>query len=81
MGFPDGRAVKKLPANAGDIGLIPCLGREDPLEQDMATHSRNLAWKIPWTEELGSYNPWGHKESDVIEHTHTCYLIAHALAD
>ena len=27
------------------------LGREDPLEKDMATHSNTLAWKIPWTEE------------------------------
>ena len=70
MGFPGGRAVQKLPANAGDVGLIPRLGREDPVEQEMATHSRNLAWKIPWTEELGSYSPWGRKEPDVIEHTH-----------
>ena len=29
------------------------LDREDPLEKEMATHSSNLAWKIPWTEELG----------------------------
>ena len=29
------------------------LGREDPLEKEMATHSSILAWKIPWTEELG----------------------------
>ena len=27
------------------------LGREDPLEMDMVTHSSTLAWKIPWTEE------------------------------
>ena len=27
------------------------LGREDPLEEEMATHSSILAWKIPWTEE------------------------------
>ena len=27
----------------------------------MATHSRILAWEIPWTEELGDYSPWGHK--------------------
>ena len=27
------------------------LGREDPLEKEMATHSNTLAWKIPWTEE------------------------------
>ena len=29
------------------------LGWEDPLEEDMATHSSVLAWKIPWTEEPG----------------------------
>ena len=29
------------------------LGQEDPLEEGMATHSRILAWKIPWTEEPG----------------------------
>ena len=31
---------------------------EDPLEKEMATHSSNLAWKIPWAEEPGSYSPW-----------------------
>ena len=30
---------------------VPSLGREDPLEKEMATHSSVLAWKIPWTEE------------------------------
>ena len=30
---------------------VRSLGREDPLEMDMATHSSTLAWKIPWTEE------------------------------
>ena len=35
-------------------------GREDPLEEDMATHSSILAWRIPWTEELGA-------ESDTTE--------------
>ena len=34
------------------------------LEKEMATHSSILAWKIPWTEEPGSYNPWGYKELD-----------------
>ena len=29
------------------------LGQEDPLEEGMATHSSNLAWRIPWTEESG----------------------------
>ena len=46
--------VKKLPVNAGgtrDAGLI--LGWEDPLEEERATLSNILAWKIPWTEEPG----------------------------
>ena len=32
---------------------IGSLGQEDPLEQEMATHSSILAWRIPWTEEPG----------------------------
>ena len=44
------------------------LGREDPLEKGMATHSSILAWGIPWIEELGGlYSPWGHKESGTTE--------------
>ena len=35
----------------------------------MATHSSILAWKIPWTESLVGYSPWGYKESDKSEHT------------
>ena len=35
------------------------LGREDPLEKEMATHSRILAWRIPWTEELGGLQCMG----------------------
>ena len=31
--------------------LVQSLGREDPLEKEMATHSSILAWRIPWTEE------------------------------
>ena len=50
-GFPGGRAVKNLPANTGDLGLICWSGRS--LEKEMATHSSILAKKIPWTEELG----------------------------
>ena len=32
---------------------VQSLGGEDPLEKAVATHSSTLAWKIPWTEELG----------------------------
>ena len=34
---------------------VRALGQEDPLEKEMATHSVTLAWKIPWTEEPGSW--------------------------
>ena len=40
---------------------VQSLGQEDLLEKEMATHSSILAWKIPWTEESGRYNLWGHK--------------------
>ena len=30
---------------------LPSPGQEDPLEEEMATHSSNLAWKVPWTDE------------------------------
>ena len=48
--------VKNPPTNAEDLrdtGSILNTGWEDPLEKDMATHSRILAWRIPWTEEPG----------------------------
>ena len=38
---------------------VPSLGQEDPLEEGLATHSRNLAWEIPWTEEPGTLQPVG----------------------
>ena len=44
-------AMQGTACNAEDW-VLP-LGREDPLEKEMATHSSILAWKIPWTEEPG----------------------------
>ena len=38
---------------------VRSLGREDPLEKGMATHSSILAWKIPWTEEPGGLQSMG----------------------
>ena len=53
-GFPGGAVVKNPPANAVDAELwVWSLGKDDPLEKEMATHSNILAWKIPWTEEPG----------------------------
>jgi len=38
---------------------VQSLGREDPLEKEMATHSSILAWRIPWMEELGRLQSMG----------------------
>ena len=47
---------------------VRSLGREDPLEKEMAIHSSTLAWKIPLMEKLDAgYSPWGRKESDMTE--------------
>ena len=46
---------------------VQSLGRKDPLEESVATHSNILAWRIPWTEEPGGYGPWGCKELDTTE--------------
>ena len=37
------------------------LSQGDPLEKEMETHSSILVWKIPWTQEPGSYSLWGPK--------------------
>ena len=43
---------KNLPANAGDVGDMGSIPEwVKPLEEDLATHSSILAWRIPWTEE------------------------------
>ena len=55
--------VKKPPANAGDVGSIPRLGQEDPLEKEMAMCSNILAWEIPCTEEPGGIQPMGLQKS------------------
>ena len=48
--------VKNLPMQET---RVPSLGHEDPLEEDMATHSITLAWRIPWTEEPGGLQSIG----------------------
>ena len=60
MALPGGTVVKNPPTDAGDAreaGLIPSL--ENPLEEEMATHSGILAWEIPWTEEPGGLKSGG----------------------
>ena len=52
--------VKKLPADAEmQETQVQSLGQEDPLEEEMATHSSNLAWRIPRTEEPGGLQSMG----------------------
>ena len=60
--------LKRLPAMWET--WVPSLGREDPLEKEMATHSSILAWRIPWMEELGGLQSMGHKESETTERLH-----------
>ena len=57
--------VQNPPVKAEDECLIP--GLEDPLEEEMATHSSILAWEIPWTEEPGGLPSIGLQESDTTE--------------
>ena len=49
--------LKPLPAKQET--WVQSLGQEDPLEKEIATHSSTLAWRIPWTEELGGLQSTG----------------------
>ena len=70
------QAVKNLPAMQET--QVQSLDWEDPLEKGMATHSSILAWRIPWTEELGGlYSPWGGRKLDTAERLSTHSLPAH----
>ena len=53
--------VKSLPAT--QEMHVQSLGWEDPLEKEMAAHSRILAWEIPWTEEPGGLQSTGSGKS------------------
>ena len=48
---------------------VRSLGREDPLEEGLATHASILAWRIHGQRSLAGYSPWGRKESDTTEAT------------
>ena len=48
------------------------MGREDPLEKEMATHSSIFAWRIPWTEDPERLQ--GHKELDMSERLHFPFI-------
>ena len=51
MSFPGGSVLKNLSAKKETVARS--LGREDPLEEEIVTHSSILAWRIPWTEKPG----------------------------
>ena len=62
MVFPDGSVGKESACSAGEClqwTRVQSLGWEVPLEKEMVTHSSILAWKIPWTEELGVIHSMG----------------------
>ena len=63
LGFLVALMVKNLPLMQET--QVRSLGREDPMEKEMATHSNILAWEIPWTEEPGGLQSMGWQESDV----------------
>ena len=77
QGFPGGSMVKNLPASARDKIQSP--GQEDPLEKEMATHSRILAWRTPWTEESSGSQSMG---SQRVGHdcAHTLHMFMKGLA-
>ena len=65
MSFPGGSVIKNLlPMQELQVRS---LGREDPLEKEIATHPSILAWEIPRTEETGGYSSWVTKESDITQ--------------
>ena len=49
---------------AMQVNQVWSLGREDPLEKGMVTHSSILAWRIPCQRSLAGYSLWDHKELD-----------------
>ena len=59
--LPGGSVAKNLPAMQETP--VQSLGREDPLEEEMATHAGILAWEIPWTEEPGNLHSMESQKS------------------
>ena len=63
--------VENPPANAGDTEMqIQSLGQEELLEEEMVTHSRILAWRIPWMEEPGGLQSIGWQRVRDVAHMH-----------
>ena len=75
--FPGGSAVKNLPVSAGDTGLILGPIRKRPRRRKWQPTTICLPKKFHGQRNLAGYSPWGHKESDITEHTrttHTCVV-------
>ena len=66
--------LKRLPAMWET--WVQSLGREDPLEKEMATHSSILAWRIPWMEEPGGLQSTG---SQRVGHDSVTSLLFHVI--
>ena len=62
FGFTGDSVIKNLPANAGDTGSVPGLGRSPG--EGMATHSSILTWKSHGQRSVACCSPWDCKESD-----------------
>ena len=58
---------KPLEEGLGEEQACLALGWEDPLEEEMATHSSIFAWRIPWTEEPDGLQSMGSQELDMPE--------------
>ena len=65
IGNDRAESVKSTPAMQET--RVRFLGREDPQEKEVATHSNILAWTIPWTEALGRSQSTGSQELDMTE--------------
>ena len=58
---------------------VRSLGREDPLEEEMATHSCILAWRIPWTKKLGGLQSMGSQRVNATEGLSTSANMAYSI--
>ena len=73
MDFPSGAVVKNPPASAGDAGdMVWPLDQEDPLEEEMATHSSILAWRILWTASWATVHGVAKSRTRPCVHTWVC---------
>ena len=77
-GFSHGSVVKTPPASVGDSGSNPWV-RKSPMEEEMVTCSRTLAWEIPWIEEPGGLQSVGsqrvgHDRATEYIHAHQMFI-------